>query len=290
MAIGLEPADPALAQALGQTIAGNATLSWQEGDDALRIPKLVLNGEDFGAETKGVHVTGLSTGITVSGGVTATLGDITRFSGLAARPLSGAAVLQAKGEASLLGGSFDLEGTLNGTDLSFDQNELDNLLRGNAEIAFSAKRDETGTTIRSLNIAASTLDAKLSGTIATAGTDLSGDLAFRDLSVLGNGYRGALTATTRVSGTVENAAIALQAKGNGLAIGQPQVDGLLRGDSTIDLDAQAMNGVVDLRKLRVTAASLQADVTGRVDPKGMIWPPSLISAICRPWAGNTAAV
>ena len=89
----------------------------------------------------------------------------------------------------------DSDGTamVQGNDLSAGMTEVDGLLKGQSQVSLSARRDQTGTTLRSLTLQATSLTASAQGTIASTGTTLTGDVNFADLSVLGPGYGGALT-------------------------------------------------------------------------------------------------
>jgi translocation and assembly module TamB len=264
---GLLPADPGLATALGPAVTGDATLFWQQGGDGLRLPRLSLAGTGYALDAAGTFG-GFDTGFDVSGRVTAQVDDLSRLAQLAGRPLSGAGTVTASGSGKLLEGSFDVEADVAGTDLAAGIAELDGLLRGPSRITLSAKRDTQGTLLRNLDITATSLSANASGTVATAGSDIRADLAFDDLSVLGPAYRGALTGQARFTGTPEAGQISLDANGTSLAMGIPEVDALLRGPSRIRLVGALDQGALDLREFNVTAATLKADATGRLDPEG----------------------
>jgi translocation and assembly module TamB len=266
-ASGLSPTDPAVARALGPAIGGGATLYWQEGAESLSLPRLGLAGQGY-ALSAGGRIEGLSTGLRVTGKVQADLTDLARLSDLAGRPLSGAAGITAVGTGSPLSGALDLTATIEGQDLTLGHPEADNLLRGPSRIQLSALRDETGTTLRQLAVNAQSLTLAGSGTIATAGSDISANLDFADLSVLGGPYRGGLSGTARFTGTPDSGQVTLDAKGSGLAIGQAEVDRLLAGPSTVRLRAGLAGTTVDVQELAVTAATLEATAQGRLDPAG----------------------
>lgn len=264
---GLSPANADLATALGPQLEGSATFFWSEGGDGLRLPRLTLEGEDYGL-TAGLRLEGLDSGLTVYGRGDLRFAELARFSGLAGRPLAGSGTASLTGSYALLGGGIDAEGTVAGNDLAIGQAELDGLLRGASEVDFSVLRDTNGTTLRALEIRASTLLAQASGTVASGGSDLSATLAFRDLSVLGDSYAGSLEGQARFSGTPEAGQVSFEAKGNGLAIGQPQADALLRGESTLRLTGSLDEGALELRELAVNAANLRLTADGRLATEG----------------------
>src|SRR5690606_9461525 len=97
----LEPSDPGLAQAVGRVLNGGLNFAFAPGN-ALRLWGMNINGEDFGFKGE-TTVSGLRSGLTLSGDITAEHRDIGRFSTLAGRGLGGAAQAHIKGRYALLG-------------------------------------------------------------------------------------------------------------------------------------------------------------------------------------------
>ena len=265
---GLAVSDPGLAQVLGDRLNGNATLNWQQGSGAVTLSRLTLDGSGYGLVADG-RIEGLASGFAVTGTASARLDDLARLSTLAGRPLGGSAAAQVAGSGSLLGGSFDLEGETLGTDLHVGQRELDNLLRGTARIGLSLRRDQTGTLIRRLEIAARTLTAAVTGRVATAGSDLAADLAFSDLAVLGGGYRGALTGTGHFTGTPATGTLTLEALADGLAVGQSEADRVLAGQTQVTLALDVRDGQISLNRAELTNPQLAASATGTEGQRGL---------------------
>ncbi|MFQ6773790.1 translocation/assembly module TamB domain-containing protein [Cereibacter sphaeroides] len=264
---GLAPADPDLATALGPRIAGAADFSWTEGADGLRLPTLTLDGSDYGLAAD-LTLEGLTSGLAVSGEADLRFEDLARFSGLAGRPLSGQGEGTVSGTYAALTGAIDAEASITGTDLALGQAEVDNLLKGTSTIEASLIRDTTGTRLRTLRIAAQSLTATASGTLASAGSDIAAQLAFADLSVLGPAYDGRLEADARFTGTPEAGQISIQANGRDLRVGQPQVNGLLAGTSTIDIAGRLDQGALVLERARVNARTLTLTAAGRLATEG----------------------
>lgn len=264
---GLAVSDPGLAQVLGTRLNGNATLNWQQGSGAVTLSRLTLDGSGYGLVADG-RIEGLASGFAVTGTASARLDDLARLSTLAGRPLAGRAAAQVAGSGSLLGGSFDLEGAIDGTDLHVGQRELDNLLLGMARIGLSLRRDQTGTLIRRLEIAARTLTAAVTGRVATVGSDLAADLAFSDLAVLGGGYRGALTGTGHFVGTPKTGTLTLEAQADGLAVGQSEADRVLAGQTEVALALDVRDGQISLNRAELTNPQLAASATGSVGQRG----------------------
>ncbi|MEH7828675.1 translocation/assembly module TamB domain-containing protein [Gemmobacter denitrificans] len=263
----LAPSDAALARALGDALSGSLEFFWQEGADALSLPRLTLSGADYGFDG-GVTISGLEKAITVAGKGRARADDLSRFAELAGQPLAGRLTADLAGDAALLAGSFDLAGQVAGTGLRIGIPELDNLLAGASTIDIGLRRDETGTTLRRLDLQAASLAAQAKGTLASTGSDLRANVDFADLSVLGPQYRGALNGALHLTGTPAAGQVTLDMQGNSLAMGVAELDQLLKGASAIKAEAGIAGDVVDLRQLIVNAASLDVTARGKIDPKG----------------------
>lgn len=260
---GLSPTDTALAAALGSFVSGDAVLYWTEGDGALSIPRLNLIGEDYSAKLGG-QIAGLDAALTVTGHAEATMADLSRLSGLAGRPLGGAGVVTVKGSVSPLTHAFDTEITAEGTNLSAGIAELDGLLKGASRVEVSARRDQTGTELRRMTLAATSLSVTAQGRIASTGSDLTADLAFADLGVMGSRYGGSLQGSARLTGTLDDGHATLDANGTGLRVGQTEADKLLAGQSAVTLALALKDGAVQVERAEVTNPQVKATATGSI--------------------------
>jgi translocation and assembly module TamB len=261
---GLAPSDAGLAAALGAQVSGNGVFYWSAATHALAFPKLTLAGDGYSASASG-KVLGLSADLAISGQVSAQVANLSRLSGLAGRPLGGAGQVTVAGSYSPLTGAFDGTAAVLGTDLSVGIAEVDGLLKGPSQVNLSARRDQTGTTLRSLTLQATSLTASAKGTIASAGTALTSDVNFADLSVLGPGYGGALTGKASVSGPSDKLALTLDATGSNLRTGQAEADKLLLGQSSVTLAATATGGKLVLDRADIRNPQLQAKASGVAD-------------------------
>jgi translocation and assembly module TamB len=276
---GLQPADAALAQALGRAVSGTIRFGWKQGAP-LELPQLQLAGAGYGLDASG-RVDGLGAALSVTGEARARINDLSRLSGLAGRPLGGAGQLRVKGTAALLAGSFDLDATVRGQDLRLGQPELDSLLRGQSRIVASVKRDESGTRIRSLDISASTLSAEASGLWKTGASDLSARLDFSDLAALGKRYGGALQAAVRYREAAGGGHLSLTGAASDLAIGQKEADRLMRGKTALELEASRDSGRIRVEKLvldnpqlslRATAQGKAVELSARLADLALLAP------------------
>lgn len=264
---GLRAADEALAQALGPQLSGGVQAVWTETAGHLQIKGLSIGGNHFSASGTGT-VDDLDTGFRVAGDVQAQILDLSRFSGLAGRPLAGTAQLAAKGSGSALDGSFDIDADLRGTNLRIDQPQADALLTGDSHVILSARRDADGTLLRKFSAETPAISASAQGKLASTGSDLTASLSLPDMTVLGAGAHGALAGQLHVAGTLDAGTGVFALTGQDMAIGQPQVDGLLRGTSRVDLDLALADGKVTLKTARIDNAQVKASATGTVAADG----------------------
>lgn len=255
-------ADPALARAVGPWLNGRLDFYWQQGEDGFRIPHMSLNGEDYSLTTD-LKLEGLSSALRITGTGTVAMADAGRFSDLAGRPLAGAASADVSGLYEPLSGVLDVDATVRGQGLSLGQDQADRLLAGESTVALSLRRDETGTTLRKLDVAAQTLTASASGKITTGAVDVTAQLSFSDLSVLGGSFGGAFDTTAVVVSEGKAVRLTLDGQARNLAIGQPMVDPILRGQSTLGINARMdEDGTLRLERLAFANPQLTVNANG----------------------------
>lgn len=256
---GIAPADPALAEALGDSLSGQVSLSWTEGSPvAIRTLSLAGRGLRLDAE-------GTIDGTAIDGQLNLIAPDIARFSALAGRDLGGGITGAVEGTLSPLSGIFDLRGRLTGTDLTIGEPEVDGLLAGTSGIALDIRRDETGTRIRSLDIGAQNLLLDASGFISSVRTEIAAELDFSDLSVLGPGYGGAMRAGLQLSGPPDTLRLAGSGTGRDVRLGQPVLDGLFADTSRFDIDLTlGAERLLTVDRLEFETPALGASVSGLV--------------------------
>ena len=262
-ATGLRPADPALAAALGPAITGVITADWQENTGVLNLPDLRITGEGFEGSAA-LTVAGLKSALLTTGRVELAAEDFTRFSALAGRPLGGAGTVVIEGSASRLSGFFDLNATFEGQGLKFGIAQADQLLAGQSAIKASVIRDTTGTTLRSLTVTAKSVTADAAGKLSSTGSTLAGSIKVANLADLGPGYRGTLAVDATFDGTVDQGRIGVNGTGRDLAIGQPEVDRLLAGQSVVEAAIAVASGDVTLQSARIKTAQLDVTAKGLV--------------------------
>ncbi len=188
---GLAMADPGLSEALGETLGGGAGLSWEQGS-ALNVTRLYADGDDFGANILGdLRIAERS--LKLSGESRLRAEDISRFSTLAGRPLTGEAEAYLSGAGDPLGGQFAVTADVEATGLSIGEETADRLLDGPVTISTAARRDLEGTVLDHFELRSRAVTADAKGKVGGGSSDLGFDAALSDVSLVLPGHEGELT-------------------------------------------------------------------------------------------------
>ena len=167
----LDLGDPAAGAALGERVTGRIELAGAS-DAPLQIDRFDLTGETYALESAGT-LDIADRDLLVDGRARVVAGDLSVFSGIAARPLAGAAELTIAGQGAILGGTFDarIEGSTTGLGIGIPQ--VDAIVPGTTTLEIDAARDEGGVALRTFRLASPVARARADGVIRTAGTRLN---------------------------------------------------------------------------------------------------------------------
>ncbi|MDJ1015470.1 MAG: translocation/assembly module TamB domain-containing protein [Paracoccaceae bacterium] len=141
----LDLGDPDAQGALGERVTGAAEVSWR-GGDPVQLEDLRVSGETYSL-TGTAELIGGENGLAIAGEARVEARELARFSGLAQRPLSGAAEVDADFAIEPLAGFFDVTVGGETTSLTVGQPELDRVLSGTARLELAAARDLSGMTV-----------------------------------------------------------------------------------------------------------------------------------------------
>ncbi|KPQ05993.1 MAG: autotransporter translocation and assembly module inner membrane component TamB [Rhodobacteraceae bacterium HLUCCA12] len=260
-ALGIDAADPAMQQAIGDSVSGFMSMEWPGMGEPAQITGLGVEGD-----TAALSAYGTLDGTTFDGFIEAEAPDLSDFSGLAGRSLAGHALFSSTGQANLLTGALDLELGLRTTDLSVDQREFDNLVAGEASIRADVIRDQLGTILRDFSLSAGALELR------AAGQHLPGDIhvytsaEIADLGALGPGYGGAMSLDTRLQSDEERQSIRLDATAQDLALGDlpgaEAVSALFQGRTEIMAEADMDGDRITVRDARIDGPQIAFAVQG----------------------------
>lgn len=155
---------------------------------------------------------------------------------------------------------------LTARDLALGIAEVDGLLRGATVARLEAKIASPGSgprvEIAEARVAGERLKVNLSGVLAPAGSDLTGRVEVTDLAALRPGLGGRLAADFGLTGTAEDAAIAVTAEARDLRAGQAQADRLLAGLTQAEAKLRLTGGQIRVEMARLANPQLRASAEG----------------------------
>ncbi|MEP2532388.1 translocation/assembly module TamB domain-containing protein [Shimia sp.] len=193
----LRLSDPALAQAVGETGKFSGDLLWHE-EQGLELTGFDLNAGGLDV-TGDAQLTGLGSDTTVEGNVNLQAADITRFSGLANRDLTGAILADVSGSFAALTGAFDVDMKAQAQDLTIADPRFDALAKGKTTLAVSAKRDFDGIDLRNAELHADGFDITSSGKLKGENGDAVLSATLNDSSII----LDSLSGPTTIDGTAK---------------------------------------------------------------------------------------
>jgi translocation and assembly module TamB len=234
---GLETDDAALAQALGGDVTGGLAFDWST-DGPFQIPRLSVAFAD-------TTLTGNAVIDTEAGNTAEDIGnlgvdfdlqlvtaDLSRFAGLAAQPLDGAADLTLRGQVLPLTGAFRIDLAGSGQDLAIGQPRVDPLITGESQIGLQASRDETGTRVDLFEIVTTGTDLRGRASLASDGSTVDLTARLLDAGLILDGVSGPVGLTLAARQQAETWAITLDAEAPGQTTAR--LTGTVTGDG-IDL-------------------------------------------------------
>ncbi|MCG6904789.1 MAG: translocation/assembly module TamB domain-containing protein [Rhodobacter sp.] len=243
---GIAPADPALAQAIGEMLSGRVSFNWRE-DAPLEFSEVSLSGQDYSVAGD-LSVQGLQDRLNLTAAARFDLvaQDLSRFAGLVGRPLRGAADLNIAGTGAPLDGAFDIRLEGGTRDLGIGVPLLDRLIAGASVLGLSARRDETGTHIDRLNITATGAVIEASGELKTSGSDLKFDLRLPDAALMEPGLSGPAQVIGTARQTGDDWAVRADLTAPGGVAAALDATLAISGDTIGDVTGTAVMSVADL--------------------------------------------
>lgn len=283
--------DAALAQAIGDQIAGTTEFAFTPGD-VLELTDLSARGADYGLEGS-VLVEGLSTGIAASGNVTASYDDLSRLSGLAGRPLKGRAEAVVAGNYVVLTKGFDVNAQVTGTDIAVGQEQLDRLLSAESKITLIARRDQQGITLNELTVNAQRLTADAEGYLNSGSSDLRAHISMPSLSDADAELGGSLQAEAVLSGAAGSRRLTISGEALDLKTGVAELDGALDGQTNLAVIAGEQDDGYVIEQFQLSNPQIKAEgqgnlVPGQMDASADFDLPDL-SVLGRDWSGGITA-
>ncbi|MCC5989398.1 MAG: translocation/assembly module TamB domain-containing protein [Pararhodobacter sp.] len=260
--LGIAAEDPALQEALGESVTGFMRMIWPGNGEPAQITGLAIE-----ARNAVLTAQGTLQGTVFDGFIEAELPDLTPFSALAGRQLNGHLLAVSRGPFDPLTGAFDLDLALIATDLRVDQEEFDNLVAGESTINMQISRDTEGTELRGLRLRAGAMSLTADGRVTPGDIRLGAQFNISDMSALGAGYGGRLAFDARYENDGEQELIGLEGSARNLRLGElpgaEQVAALLAGETQLSAEARRVAGVVSIEHARIDGPQLALGASGR---------------------------
>ncbi|WP_367647692.1 translocation/assembly module TamB domain-containing protein [Ruegeria arenilitoris] len=268
LSTGRDDIDPVIT---GET---TITLDGSRGTDGITIREFDLDSEAAKAVASGV-VTTPDGNLTIDGQARVSASDLSVFSGLAKRELSGSvqATVQGKGTVQTL--EFDGTANVTGQNIKTGLTDIDPLLSGRTQIEWDGARTADRVDIRNASVNGRALTAQVQAVVNDPTGDLSADgqaqLNVPNLSLFsglaGRDLAGSISANVKGNGTLSSKEFDVQGDldANNIQTGIEIVDKLIQGRTTLDIDAAKEAQVIDIRTFRLNGTAITATASGKLD-------------------------
>ncbi|MEP0563494.1 MAG: hypothetical protein ABJC64_03775, partial [Paracoccaceae bacterium] len=169
------------------------------------------------------------------GEVEASAEDLSVFSSLIGRNLTGRVAVTAQGDALADLSTFDIQTKATGQNVSIGITEVDKLLAGALSADVEASRAGNDITVRRAELSTNLLNASVRGALGQAASDLKLDARLANVAAFVDGIAGPLSVSGNIGQSGENYTLNLSASGPGGA--QAQANGTAAPDfSRVDID------------------------------------------------------
>ncbi|WP_377193420.1 translocation/assembly module TamB domain-containing protein [Ruegeria meonggei] len=250
------------------------TLDGNRGSDGISIRAFELNSEAAQVQASG-DVTTPDGNLSITGQASVNAPDLAVFSGLAQRDLGGSLQAQLNGTGTVQTLEFDGTASVKGQDIKTGMPEIDPLLSGQTSITWDGARTADQIEIREATVNGTALNAQVAATVDDPTGDLSVDGNARvnapDLSLFsglaGRDLGGSLDATVQGNGNFSSRVFDVQGNLNAddIQTGIDIVDKLIKGRTTLTVDAENSDEGLDVRTFSLKGTALSANASGKVD-------------------------
>ena len=172
--------------------------------------------------------------------------------------------------ARLVGGPGARQLTVTGaaSDLQTGIAAIDGAFAGATQLDASLQERADGFSLTSLQLRNPQLNLDGAGKMTGGAVDAAFDLDVTDLGALGERFAGLLNARAEITGNAAARNIRITGTGSDLSIGQANIDGLLGGETRINLQATQRGDVITLGETRIGNDQLSVTATGTLGAAG----------------------
>ena len=193
-ASGIGSPDPAIAEALGQTIKFMATGDWQTGRP-VKLSTFKILGEALE-----IVAVGEIAERTFDGRIDLNAKNLSAFSAVSDKNLKGAVELTTSGKILPLSGGFDVEISGAAMSLAIGNKQVDPLLAGLTTLSGGVARTQSGLAFNQFKLDNRQMQANITGSLASETANLTMQTSIRDINVLDENSTGRTDLTIDVTG------------------------------------------------------------------------------------------
>ncbi|KIC43689.1 hypothetical protein RA28_18780 [Ruegeria sp. ANG-S4] len=265
---GRDDIDPVIA---GET---DIVLDGKRDSDGITVRAFSISSAALDAQADGV-VTTPGGNLTIDGQANVNASDLSVFSGLAKRDLSGSLQAQVDGTGTVQTLEFDGTASVIANNIQTGMADIDPLLTGRTTVEFDGARSGDQIVVREATVNGTALTAEVAATVDDPTGDLAVDgqakLNVPDLSLFSGLANRDLTGSVRaeVEGSGQQADRTFDVQGlvtaNDISTGIAIVDELIQGRTTLNVDAVNNDQGLDIRTFSLNGTALTADASGKLD-------------------------
>ncbi len=241
--------------------------------DQITIREATVNGNAVTAQVAAT-IDDPTGDIAFDGATSASIPDLSLFSGLAGRDLAGSVTASVQGSGAVKTPRFDGKASMTSRDIKTGMADIDPLLTGQTSVEFDGAVSKDQITIREAKVNGNAVTAQIAATIDDPTGDIAVDgtasldvpnlslfsgLANRDLA-------GSVEAQLQGKGAVGSKAFDVNGsvKADDIRAGIEQVDALLQGRTTLTVDALNDENGLNIRTFRLKGTALSANASGQL--------------------------
>ncbi|MEO1109225.1 MAG: translocation/assembly module TamB domain-containing protein [Pseudomonadota bacterium] len=249
------------------------TVDAKRGKDGITLRDFTLIADAARAQADGT-VTTPDGNLSIDGQVKLSARDLSVYSGLAQRDLGGSlqASLDGKGTVQTL--EFDGTASVTGRDIKTGMDEIDPLLSGETSVVFDGALSQDQITIRQATVNGQAVSGQVAATI----DDPTGEIAvdgeasvnIPDLSLFSGLAKrelgGSVDANVKGNGAVGSKAFDVKGTvaADDIRTGIDQLDGLVKGRTTLNVDALNGDEGLNIRTFGLQGTALSANASGQL--------------------------
>lgn len=185
-------------------LTGQTTILWDGARslDKIEIRKATVNGTALRAQVQAT-VNNPTDAPSGEGTVQLVVPDLSLFSGIADRELTGVVNANLTGSGDLSSRAFDVQGDVDADNIQIGMDLVDRLIQGRTTLSVDAQNSDEGLDVRNFRLKGTAISADASGKVARQSGGLNYSVQLDDLARITDILSGPLTLTGNVAPTAD---------------------------------------------------------------------------------------